>query len=206
MIISIVILILLGFGVLLGIKRGFTYQLIKMIGIFLILILAYLLQDGCANIFLKYFNFISLDKSISIIFYRMISFIILCFILRMLLQILLKISKTFENILKATIILGIPSKILGGILGFIEYYIYIFVILLILDMPFVPFDINESKIASSMIKSTPIVSNKLDISIIQDLKDVINKEDAKKEDYLDVLVRHKTISEKDALRILEKNM
>ena len=204
MIISIVILILLSFGVLLGIKRGFTYQLIKMVGIFLILILSYLLKDLIAEIFIKYFDFIKIDKSISIIFYRMLSFIILCFIFRLILQLLLRISKTFENILKATVILSIPSKILGGILGFIEYYIYIFIILLVLNLPFMPIDIGKSKMASSMINGTPLMSENLDLRLFEDLKEVVDSK-GNTEDYLEVLIKHGIINRKEAMKILEKN-
>ena len=204
MIISIVILILLSFGVLLGIKRGFTYQLIKMVGIFLILILSYLLKDLIAEIFIKYFDFIKIDKSISIIFYRMLSFIILCFIFRLILQLLLRISKTFENILKATVILSIPSKILGGILGFIEYYIYIFIILLVLNLPFMPIDIGKSKIASSMINGTPLMSENLDMTLFEDLKEVVDSK-GNTEDYLEVLIKHGIINRKESMKILEKN-
>ena len=204
MIISIVILILLSFGVLLGIKRGFTYQLIKMVGIFLILILSYLLKDLIAEIFIKYFDFIKIDKSISIIFYRMLSFIILCFIFRLILQLLLRISKTFENILKATVILSIPSKILGGILGFIEYYIYIFIILLVLNLPFMPIDIGKSKMASSMINGTPLMNENLDLRLFEDLKEVVDSK-GNTEDYLEVLIKHGIINRKEAMKILEKN-
>ena len=205
MIISIVILIFLSFGVLLGIKRGFTYQLIKMLGILVVLILSYLLKDIVASIFIEYFDFIKIDTSISIIFYRMLSFILLCFIFRLILQLLLKVSKVFENILKATVILSIPSKILGGILGFVEYYIYIFIILLILNLPFMPIDINESKIASSMINKTPLMSTKLDTSLFKDLKEVVDS-NGSTEDYLKVLLKHRLISKKEAMKILEKNM
>ena len=116
-------------GVIVGAKRGFTYQLIKMISTILVVLLALLLKDFVANIFIDHFNFIDIDPAISIIFYRGIAFIILCFIFKMIFRILLKTSKKLENLLNKTIILGIPSKILGGVLGFIEYYIYAVIIL-----------------------------------------------------------------------------
>ena len=58
MIISIVIIILLMFGIIIGAKRGFTYQLIKMLGIFLVLTLSFLLKNKLALLFLNHFNFI----------------------------------------------------------------------------------------------------------------------------------------------------
>ena len=64
-----------------------------------------------------------------------------------------------EKLLKATIILALPSKILGLILGLIESYIICFVFVFILLNP--AFQINglkESKTAKFVIKNTPIVS------------------------------------------------
>ena len=140
---------------------------IKMVGIFLILILSYIFKDKLALVFLNHFNFIDINPNVSIIFYRLISFIILMFILKLLLVILLKVSKGFEKFLSATIILGIPSKILGAILGFIEYYIYTFLILLILSLPFTKINVSESKLAITILH-TPYISNKLDVSLIED--------------------------------------
>ena len=78
----------------------------------------------------------------------------------------------FESILKATIILGIPSKILGGLLGFIEYYIYIFVILLILNLPIFDLDLNNSFLVNFMLDKTPIISH--NTNIVDELKDISN--------------------------------
>ena len=44
-IISLIIIIFLIFGFLSGFKRGFTYQLVKMTGIVLVLILSFLFKD-----------------------------------------------------------------------------------------------------------------------------------------------------------------
>ena len=107
MILSLIILIFIAMGVIVGAKRGFTYQLIKMIGTILIIIIAYLFKDMFANFLADNFNFINLDKDISIIIYKFISFTLLFMILKFFLIILLKVSKAFEHILNATIILGI---------------------------------------------------------------------------------------------------
>ena len=42
---DIVIIVLIGFGALLGFKRGFTRELVSLIGIFVILILSFLLKN-----------------------------------------------------------------------------------------------------------------------------------------------------------------
>ena len=197
MILSLIILIFIAMGVIVGAKRGFTYQLIKMIGTILIIIIAYLFKDMFANFLADNFNFINLDKDISIIIYKFISFTLLFMILKFFLIILLKVSKGFEHILNATIILGIPSKILGGILGFIEYYIYTFIILLILCLPIFKIDINKSKVATYILKDTPVISNKLNVSLITDLKEIFNNTNIKESDYKEILEKYKIINKKD---------
>ena len=82
MILSLIILIFIAMGVIVGAKRGFTYQLIKMIGTILIIIIAYLFKDMFANFLADNFNFINLDKDISIIIYKFISFTLLFMILK----------------------------------------------------------------------------------------------------------------------------
>ena len=123
MILSIIILIFLALGTIIGAKRGFTYQLIKMVGTIIIVILSFISKDVVANFLQNNFDFVNLDKHMSILVYKFISFLLVFFILKLLLLLLLKLSKVFEKMLNATIILGVLSKILGGILGFIQYYI-----------------------------------------------------------------------------------
>lgn len=191
MILSIIIVMFILMGVIVGIKRGFTYQLIKMLSTFVVFIFALLLKNKVALIFVKYFNFLDIDKSLSIIFYRGISFILLCFILKMIIRLLLKISRNFEKLLNATIILGIPSKILGGILGFIEYYIYVFIILLILSIPVFNINVKSSSVARTILTDTPALSKKVDISLFNELQDEYNKKDnASDEEYIKILKRH----------------
>lgn len=206
MIISIVIIILLMFGIIIGAKRGFTYQLIKMLGIFVVLFLSLLLKNKLALLFLNYFDFIDLDPAISILFYRGISFIILFLVFRLLLRLILKLSKNFEKILNATIILGIPSKILGAILGFIEYYIYIYILLVILSIPIFKLDLKNSAVANFMINKTPLISSNSNIALIEELAVEFNKGDnASSEEMVDILVKYKVIKEEDADNFIKEN-
>ena len=206
MIISIVIIILLMFGIIIGAKRGFTYQLIKMLGIFLVLTLSFLLKNKLALLFLNHFNFIEIDPAISILFYRGISFIILFFIFRLVLKLILKLSKNFEKVLNATIILGIPSKILGAILGFIEYYIYIFIILVILSIPIFKLDLKNSFVARFMLNKTPLLSSNNNVELIDELSLELNKGDEFSEtEMVDILVKHKVIKEEDADNFIKEN-
>ena len=77
----------------------------------------------------------------------------------MVLSILIKISGIIERLLKLTIILAIPSKILGMIVGAIQSIIIIYVALFIVSMPVfnAPF-VSESKYAEVILMKTPLMS------------------------------------------------
>ena len=191
MILSIIIIIFIAFGTLLGVKRGLLYQLIKMLSNIIVFVVAIFLKNPVADILINHFDVINIDKSISIIFYRAISFILICFILKLIINIILKITRILEHVLEATIILAIPSKILGGILGFIEYYIYAFIILLVLSIPVFNIDVYKSDVAKFILKETPLISKKVDISLFEELKSEYDKgTNAKEEEYIKILKNH----------------
>ena len=191
MILSIIIIMFILLGTIVGIKRGFLYQLIKMLSNIIVFVVALLLKNPVADILINNFDIINIDKAISIIFYRAISFIIICFILKLVILLVLKITRVLEKVLEATIILAIPSKILGGILGFIEYYIYAFIILLVLSIPIFNIDVYKSDVAKFILKETPLISKKVDISLFEELKREYDKgTNASEKEYIKILKDH----------------
>ena len=171
-IVDIVILIFLAFGALLGFKRGFTRELVHLVGMFAVIILSFILKNPVSVILYKnlpFFNFGGIFKDITvlnILVYEVIAFFIVFFVLLIALRILLKITKIFEKILTATIILGIPSKILGAILGVVESLIYVFIVLYIFSLPTIRMDmISDSKIGNTILTKTPILHNICDKSL-----------------------------------------
>lgn len=218
-IVDIIILIVLGFGFLIGFKRGFTHQLVSLIGIFAIIILSFLLKNPI-SIFLynnlPFFKFGGIFKDITvlnILVYEVIAFFIVFIILTIIFKIILKITKVFEKILKATIILGIPSKILGAILGVLQNLIYVFIIIYILSLPTFNLSIiKNSKVANIILDKTPILN-----SICDDTLEVFNEVISLKEEYknttniveynqktLNIMIDKGVISEENAQKLIDK--
>ena len=72
----------------------------------------------------------------------------------------MKISKFIQKIVNMTIILIIPSKIGGFIVGLLSGYLILFVVLINLNIFLQNSELfNESKVASFIINDTPILSN-----------------------------------------------
>ena len=146
--IGLIFIILLS-GVI-GLKRGFTKELVCFLGFFLIIILSFILKNPVSSFFyehLPFFKFGGLFKgitSINILFYEIIAFFIVASILLLVFRLLVMATTIFEKLVKMTIILGIPSKIFGCIIGLIEGLVWCFIILYITSLP---------------LFSTPIMSN-----------------------------------------------
>lgn len=218
-VVDIIILIFLGFGALIGLKRGFTHQLVSLLGIFVILILSFLLKNPISVFLynnLPFFNFGGIFKDITvlnILVYEVIAFFIIFFILTILFKILLKLTSIFEKILNATIILGIPSKILGAVLGIVQNYIYVFIVLYILSLPM--FNINiikESKMSNIILDKTPILNKVCDKTL-----SVFNEIIELKEEYntttnvadfnqkaLNIMIDKKIVTKENVKKLIEK--
>ncbi len=218
-IVDIVILIFLAFGALIGFKRGFTRQLVSLVGIFVIIILSFLFKNP-VSVFLynnlPFFNFGGIFKDITvlnILVYEVIAFFIVFFVLTIIFRILVKITNIFEKILNATIILGIPSKILGAVLGVVQNLIYTFIILYILSLPtFNLTIIKDSKVGNLILDKTPIL-NKIANKTISVFNQVVEL----KEEYdtttnvgeynqktLNIMIDSGVITEENAKRLIEK--
>ena len=92
------------------------------------------------------------------------------FLFTAILVVIIRMTGVFEKILKMTIILGIPSKILGFIVGAIEAYVILFVILFFFSQPAFNIEIvNDSKFANTIVNSSPGLSN-----IVGNMNDAVN--------------------------------
>lgn len=181
--VDIIIIILLCFGFLIGFKRGFTRQLVSLLGIILMVVLSYVFKDPLAVFMYNHFPFLSFGglSSLNILFYEIIAFVIVFSILSLILKLLMMLTNVFEKILSMTILLGVPSKILGGLLGLVENYIIVFIALYFLSFPLFGFNLNESKLANFMLKKTPVLSNICNnsVSVSDSFKELMNDYDDK---------------------------
>lgn len=216
-VIDIIILIFLAFGAILGFKRGFTRQLLSLIGIFVIIVLSFILKNPISVLLynnLPFFNLGGIFKDITILnilIYEIIAFLIVFLILLFIFKILIKITNVFEKILKMTIILGIPSKILGAILGIIEGIIFTFIVMYILSLT-VNDCVNNSKIGNFILDKTPILNKIADNTLstyneIIELKDEYedtNNLDEYNEKAIKKMIENKVITRENVERLINQ--
>ena len=218
-VIDIIILIFLAFGAIMGFRKGFTNQLVSLVGVFAIIIFSYLLKNP-VSVFLynnlPFVNFGGIFKDITVInilVYEVIAFFVIFVILVLVFKILLKVTSLFEKVLKWTIILGIPSKILGALLGIIQNLIYTFIILYILNLPTVGFvNLNDAKVGSFILNKTPILTGICDESLkvfneIGKLAEEYENTDNVKEfnqKTLNLMIDSGVITKENVLKLIEK--
>ena len=161
--VNIIILLFILAGGVIGFKKGFLKEGISAIGTILVLVLSFILKNPISEFLytsLPFLNF-GLLKTIpvlNVLIYEFLAFLIIYVILELVLKLILKLTGLVEFILKATIILGIPSKILGFLFGLIEYFFLAFVILSVLTyFPYTNTYVMESDVAVAIIDNTPVL-------------------------------------------------
>ena len=182
---DILIIVFILLGAVVGFKRGFTSSLVNFIGVILVVVIAYFLKNPVGDFlmsFCPFFDFGGIIKGVTVLniaVYQIIAFILVFSILMIGLKLLLMATGILETILKFTIVLGIPSKILGAIVGLIENYIIVFFVLYLLSMPnFLEVGfIKESKYREPILKNTPILSGVAEstLEVLDEFKGLTDK-------------------------------
>lgn len=175
-IVDVVIIMGLLLGGVTGAKNGFFKQSVVLVGTILCFVLAWIFKDFIANFLsytLPFFNFAGPFEgltSLNIVMYQLIAFMLLLFLFTAVLVVIIRMTGVFEKILKMTIILGIPSKILGFVVGIIEAYVILFAILFFFNQPAFNLEIvDESNLAPKIVNSSPGLSN-----IVGNMNDAVN--------------------------------
>lgn len=219
-IVDIVILIILLFGAIIGFKRGLLPQAVSLAGFIFIIIGAFLLKNPLSTFLyekLPFFPFTGVLKGVTIInilLYEVIAFAIIMFALWIIYRVVLGVSRIFEKVLKITIIFEIPSKILGALLGLLENYMLVFIMLYVISLPV--FNINllkDSKLREPILQRTPILNKYVEstVDVGEELWDLKEKYQTSSDpnafnlEALDVLLKYNIITVKSVDKLVESD-
>ena len=207
-IIDIIIILILLMGGVIGFKNGVIRQTVSFVGFFIVVILSYFLKDFVSVILYKFVPFFSFSGSLAgvttlnILIYEVIAFLLVYVILMAIYHFIVRVTRIVETILKFTVILGIPSKLLGMVVGFIETYIMVFIGLYCLSLPIFQIPMmNESGVRNTILNRTPGLSSAVSKSLnvvneFADLKekykDTTNKNELNKET-LDLFLKYNVV-------------
>lgn len=208
-ILDIAIIFIILFSAIMGAKRGFFKELVMTAGYIIVLIISWNLKNPLANILsfnLPFFEIGGL-KAINIILYQFLAFIIIELLLLIIFHIVLRLVSGFEKFLNFTIILGIPSKILGFIVGALYGVVLAYFLCLILNWPiFMPFikELPKSKLKSTILNGTPLLNKAGDTfnNAANDINHLLEKRDengkikTNDKDIINILLKNKVIDNK----------
>ena len=224
-IVDVIIILIIISGLCLGFKRGLTKELVCFAKFALAIVIAFLFKNPLSKLMyehLPFFEFGGLIKGVTalnILLYEFIAFLLVLGIVMVIFKILLLATTIFEKILNTTVILSLPSKILGMIIGGIHYYLIVFILLFVVSLPIFKFNdqLNDSKLKDTIIYKTPILSNLVDktVNIIDEFNDLKEKYKTEKDvdkfnlETIDLFLKYniitvdsiETLNSKDKLQI-----
>ena len=158
-------------GFLIGIKRGFILQIIHLIGFVVAFIVAYMYVGDLApklKLWIPYPSFgepsamaqLFENTNLEYAYYNAIAFAILFFATKIVMQI---IGSMLDFLAHLPILKHLNSWA-GGVLGFVEVYLVLFILLYIgalVPVEIVQSSISESSMAKAIVEHTPIFSVKI---------------------------------------------
>ena len=218
-IIDVAILLILIFGAIVGFKQGAIKTAAKLIGTFGAIVVAYYLKNPISVLLysnLPFFTFKGLLSGVSvlnILIYEAIAYLIVFLILYFVFKGIIFFSGIIEKLFKATIILGVISKILGIFVGAAYAFLFIFVLLFAYNKYTMINDIKvESDYQADILNKTPILSAMIsdtqnNLEDIINLKETYKTTDSKLEfntEALTILLKNKTITKTSAIQLIDK--
>lgn len=186
-----IIIILFMLGIIYGTKKGFLHGIIAFIGLAVIVSLSFLFRGIVGDVLLKGMPFFKLHgaykgiTSLNILLYEALAFILVFLFLLSILSLVLKITGILQKLIDASIVLTLPSKILGVLVGLINTLIVVFIMLFVMvNLNSTRKYVYDSKIATFIMERTFILSKTTDKyylsaeeinRVIEECKDEKNK-------------------------------
>ncbi|MEH7885921.1 CvpA family protein [Bacillus sp. JJ1609] len=168
---DLAVLAILVIGFIVGLKRGFILQSIHLVGFIVAFIVAYIYYEQLApklTLWIPYpnlgsnttLNLIFDNANLETAYYRAIAFAAIFFAVKILLQIIGSMLDFVANLP----ILHQLNVWAGGLLGLVEVYLVMFIILYIaalLPIQAIQDPLNDSILAENIIKNTPVFSQQI---------------------------------------------
>lgn len=204
------IILLLIMFLIVGFKNGVIREAFSLIGIIAVFILSFVLKGLLGNLmciilpFFKLSGVIEGFSVINILIYQIIAFMLVFAILLTIYEIFLKISKFIQKLVNLTIILILPSKLLGAVVSLIKGVIVLFAVFIVLMIPLKNSELfTGSTMVNQILYKTPILSQSSNnyINTVEEIYNLAEKVSNKKIstnaanlELLDMMLKHKIVN------------
>ena len=218
-IVDLIILLFILLGGLFGFKEGVFKKLTTTIGLIAVIVISFMLKGKLSVYFYENLPFLDLwgvfkeIQILNVIFYEVLAFLIIASVLMLVYRLILGVTGLIENVLKATVILSIPSKILGFIVGLIEHYVWAYILLFILTLPIINIkEIYTSKVASYIMENTPYLSKytKKTVDVYNDIYAIVEEKETLSnkeinEKTMNLMLNYDMITVESAEKLIKSN-
>lgn len=203
--IDVIVILGIAFCSYLGMRKGFVKSLVSFVGIVVVFILAYFMKNPIADwlcMNLPFFNFTGSFKGatiLNVIFYQLVAFVIMFALLMAAYHVIVKLSGLVERLLKTSLILAVPTKIGGLIVGILEGIVISLIVIVVLSLPVLKLGwVEDSAIRNYLYNVSPVIGNitgSMNDSVdeILELKEKFDNDEDKEEfnlSSLDIMLKH----------------
>lgn len=204
------IILLLIMFLIVGFKNGVIREAFALIGIIAVFILSFVFKGLLGNLmciilpFFKLSGVIEGFSVINILIYQIIAFMLVFAILLTIYEIFLKISKFIQKLVNLTIILILPSKLLGAVVSLIKGVIVLYAVFIVLMIPLKNSELfTGSTMVNQILYKTPILSQSSNnfINTVEEIYNLAEKVSNKKIstnaanlELLDMMLKHKIVN------------
>lgn len=204
------IILLLIMFLIVGFKNGVIREAFALIGIIAVFIFSFVFKGLLGNLmciilpFFKLSGVIEGFSVINILIYQIIAFMLVFAILLTIYEIFLKISKFIQKLVNLTIILILPSKLLGAVVSLIKGVIVLFAVFIVLMIPLKNSELfTGSTMVNQILYKTPILSQSSNnyINTVEEIYNLAEKVSNKKIstndanlELLDMMLKHKIVN------------
>lgn len=217
-IVDYIILVILILSAVKGFRQGLIPSIVNFVGVFLVFIIAFYLKTPISSLLYQNLPFLSFGGifkgviGVNILFYEVIAYGLTIILLGIVFGILKKISIGIQKLLNLTILLNLPSKIIGALIGILEGILFSFILLYIGSVINTTTKyVNESKYSSIILNDIPIinsVTNNLTKSTEEIYDTIINNQnDTNKANLetIDILMKYDILSYDSANKLVQDN-
>lgn len=166
--VDIILIAFIILGTYMGTRKGLIKSLVSFVGLVAIVIISYSLRVHLAGFLIDTMPFFDFGgdlaglTSLNILIYNLIAFVVIFIVLYCILNIVIAVTGFIDTLLKFTVIWIIPSKIGGAIVGFLESWIFLFLVVFVLaQFSFTNNLIKDSGISNVILNNTPVIGNYL---------------------------------------------
>lgn len=215
-IVNVTLLLIIILGTYKGFKNGFLQSTIKFVGVLVALVLAFLFKNPVSVLMYTYLPFFKLGGAfkgvsvINILIYEFIAFLILFVVFMIILDIISKVTGLISKLFSIIAFIGLPNKILGAVVGFIESMIFLYFACYIFIFGCRYFNVEIKESLADQIIKIPILNDTFgdslnslnEIAVLTDEYSQLQDKSECNYEALDILLKYNVITKENAEKLI----